>query len=617
MKIQKVNALFFLLVLFSLPSMAQQFLIQHLEPMNWWVGMKHPKLQLMVHGEDISLLQPFIDYPGVTLVNVEKTNNKNYLFVNLHIADNTRAGSFTILFKQGDKTRTKMNYRLDERMKNSADRKSFSASDSVYLIVPDRFSNGDANNDSKDNLAEKLNRGSSGGRHGGDIKGIRDNLDYISDMGFTMIWPTPLLENNQEIFSYHGYSTTDHYKIDGRFGTNSSYKDLVAAANKKGLGVIQDIVLNHIGSGHWWMRDMPAEDWINNLKNYTETSHKRTTVHDPHAAPEDMRLFTDGWFVKTMPDLNQRNPLLATYLIQNSVWWIEYANLSGIREDTYGYSDKNFLAAWGKYILEEYPNFNIVGEEWSSNTAIVASWQKGFKNYDGYQSYLPSVMDFPAHEALRNALIEEEGQNNGFNKLYETIANDFLYPEPSNLMVFTDNHDTSRIFSALNDSLHLYKNAIVFIATTRGIPQFFYGTEVLFRSPKERDDGAVRADMLGGWPKDKASAFTGLGLSPEQIQAQQFVKRIFNWRKENEAIKSGKLMHYAPEKSTYVYFRHTESKKVMVVLNKNAQDTQLDLARFQGMLKGHARGFDLLNNKTLDLTSTLSLKAMTPMIIQL
>ncbi len=611
---------YFLIGVFWLLSssvMASEAVIKHLEPLNWWVGMQHPHLQLMVHGNNIGLLTPEINYPGVSLTSTQTTDNKNFLFINLTIAATTKAGKFNIVFKSGDKLVAQVNYSLLEREKKSAERRGFDARDVIYLIMPDRFANGSVKNDSMADQQEKLNRSITGGRHGGDLKGMQEHLDYVAAMGFTMIWPTPLVENNQEHYSYHGYSATNHYKIDSRFGTNQDYKNYVAAVNRKGMGVIQDVVLNHIGSGHWWMQDMPAKDWINYPDNYTQTTHRRMAIHDPHAAPEDAKQFTDGWFVPTMPDLNQRNPLLATYLIQNSVWWIEYANLSGIREDTYSYSDKNFLSAWGKYLLEEYPHFNMVGEEWTGNQAIVASWQKGKRNDNGYVSYLPSLMDFPVHDAMRAALTENEGWSTGFMKLYETIANDFLYADPMNMVVFPENHDTSRIFSALDNNLDLFKNAMVLSATTRGIPQFFYGSEVLATSPKERDDGAVRSDMPGGWAGDKINAFTGKGLSAQQKDAQTFVKTLLNWRKTSDAIKTGKLMHFVPEKSTYVYFRYTDSKTVMVVLNKNAQDVQLDLARYQIMLKAKTSGKNILTGENVDLSKPLNLKAMTPQIIEL
>jgi glycosidase len=365
------------------------------------------------------------------------------------------------------------------------------------------------------------------------------------------------------------------------------------------------------------MKDMPAADWLNFPNEYVETTHRRTAIHDIHAAPEDAKKFTDGWFVRTMPDMNQRNSLLATYLIQNSIWWVEYADLSGIREDTYSYSDKEFLKQWGKAILDEYPNFNMVGEEWTSNHAIVALWQKGKHNDNGYVSYMPSMMDFPVHEAMRTGLVEEEGWGKGLIKIYETIANDFIYADPMRMVVFPDNHDTSRVYSALDDQLDLFKNAMVLSATTRGIPQYFYGSEVLFTSPKERDDGAVRADMLGGWAGDKVNAFTGKGLTAKQLEAQSYVRKLLNWRKTNQAISSGKLLHYVPEQSTYVYFRYTDNQRLMVVLNKNKQDITLDLTRYSGGMQGKSRGRNVMDESLVDLTKPLPLKAMTSVVIEL
>ena len=596
---------------------AAVFEIKHLEPLNWWVGMHNPQLQLMVNGDNISALTPSIHYPGVTLENTQTTDNKNFLFINLRIDPTAKPGNFIIAFKQSGKTVTQASYHLDARAAGSIERRGFDAHDAIYLLVPDRFANAKPGNDANPLLLEKPDRSQSGGRHGGDIKGMQDHLDYIAAMGFTMVWPTPLVENDQEHYSYHGYSNTNHYLIDARFGSNQDYKKFVAAANKKHIGVIQDLVLNHIGSGHWWMKDMPAADWLNFPDNYVGTTHRRSTVHDIHAAPEDTKQFTDGWFVPTMPDLNQRNPLLATYLIQNSIWWIEYANLSGIREDTYSYSDRNFLSAWGKAILDEYPHFTMVGEEWTSNQAIVSSWQKGKHNEDGYVSYLPSLMDFPLEDAMRKGLTAEEEWDKGLIQIYETLANDFVYPDPMHLVVFPENHDTSRIFSELNSNLDLFKTAMIFTATTRGIPQFFYGSEVLFTSPKQRDDGAVRADMLGGWAGDKVNAFTGKGLGSAQKEAQEFLKKLLNWRKTSNAIQEGRLLHYVPEKSTYVYFRYTNTEKVMVVLNKNAQDSQLDLARFQAALAGKTKGKDILTGASVDLSKPLQLSAMTSRVIAL
>jgi len=598
-------------------AQAKDYEIKHLEPLNWWVGMKHPELQLMVHGDNIAELEPAIAYEGVQLLGAERTDNKNYLFINLRIDEQTKPGKMTIAFKKGARAVTRVDYRLEARRADSANRSSFTSADAIYLITPDRFANGNPGNDSMSDVIEKVNRSSKDGRHGGDIQGMREHLDYIASMGFTMVWPTPLIQNDQPQYSYHGYSPTDHYHIDSRFGTNEDFKKYVAAANSKGMGVIQDIVLNHIGSGHWWMKDLPASDWLNFQTGFVPTNHQHTTVIDAHASAVDKKAFADGWFVDTMPDMNQRNPFMAKYLTQNTVWWIEYANLSGVREDTWSYSDKNFLSAWSKYVLEEYPNFNIVGEEMNSNPQILAYWQKGSKNHDGYQTWLPSLMDFPVVFLLPKIMNAPEARDSGFMNLYEMIASDFVYANPMNLVVFPDNHDTSRLLSLLHDDVNAMKTAVMFYATTRGIPQIYYGTEILAKSPIERDDGLVRSDMPGGWAGDKANAFTGKGLSAEQADMQRTLKTLMNWRKTSDAVTHGKLLHFVPEAGTYVYFRYTDKQKVMVVLNKNAKDSKLDLARFSEILGQAGKGKNILSGATVDLSAPLSLRAMESQVLEI
>jgi len=595
---------------------AAPYQIQHLEPMSWWIGMKHPELQLMVHGERIAELVPEIHHPGVRLSSVQGSDSPNYLFINLLIAADATPGSFDIRFKRGDQVVTTAAYQLEARRKDSALRRGFDASDAIYLLVPDRFANGDPANDSQTGLAEKAGRSNQNGRHGGDLRGMREHLDYMAELGFTMIWPTPLMENNQELYSYHGYSITDLYQIDARFGTNQEYREFVRAANKHQLGVIQDVVLNHIGTGHWWMKDPPAADWLNYAKGFVQTNNQHTTVQDIHAAPEERQRFLDGWFVETMPDLNQRNPLVARYLIQNTIWWIEYANLAGIREDTYSYSDPQFLARWSNTVMEEYPRLNIVGEEMNDNPYMVAYWQKGVENRDGYKSGLPTVMDFPTTDLMLSVLNDAESDTTGLIRLYETIAADFLYADPMRLMVFPDNHDRPRLYSLLHENLELFKSAILFTATTRGIPQYFYGTEVLIKSPIQRTDGLLRADMPGGWAGDRINAFTGAGLSPEQAEIQALMKRLLNWRKTSSAVTSGKLLHYIPNKGFYVYFRYDEKQTVMVVINKNRDDTSLDLARFGKILKGAKRGRNVCTNEPVDLSAPIRLKALESAVIE-
>jgi glycosidase len=607
-----------LLTLFCATSAySTTYQIAHLEPMNWWVGMHNPELQLMVHGEAIADLHPSVNYQGVTLTTVERTSNSNYLFINLHIANATAPGTLELQFSNKDGVQLRVPYRLESRRAGSAERSSFSAKDVIYLITPDRFANGNSANDNHPSMLETANRNSPISRHGGDIQGIAKNLDYIARMGFTMIWPTPMIENNQPEYSYHGYSPTNLYQMDPRMGSNEDYKNLVAAAHKKGIGFIQDIVLNHIGSGHWWMKDLPTHNWLNFQNGFVPTNNQHTTVLDIHAAPEDIENFTDGWFVATMPDMNQRNPLLARYLIQNTIWWIEYADLDGIREDTYAYSDKAFLAHWSKAVLDEYPHFNIVGEEMNSNPHILAYWQKGVINRDGYASNLPTLMDFPIVYLMPEVLNAEESSGDGLIKLYEMIANDFVYADPMKLMLFPDNHDMSRIYSLLHENLELFKTSLLFTATTRGIAQFYYGTEVLTKSPYKRDDGLLRADFPGGWDGDTVNGFTGKGLSADQKKAQTFLRQLLNWRKTSSAIAEGNLTHYLPENGHYVYFRSHERERVMVVINKNKMASTLNLTRFQRLLRGYERGENVVTNESIDLTKPLLLAPLESIVISL
>ena len=571
--------------------------VERIEPANWWVGMRHNRVELLVHGAGIAMATPRLSRKGVAIVDVQKTDNPNYLFVTVEVAADAKPGRFDIAFVEAGTVVATHAWRLDAREPGSAQRRGFDARDAIYLVTPDRFANGDPRNDSVAALREAANRANPDGRHGGDIAGIRKHLDYIAGMGFTQLWPTPLLENDQPDYSYHGYAITDLYKTDPRFGTNGDYLRLSREAKARGIGLIMDVVLNHIGSEHWWMRDLPARDWINNGGKFAPTNHRRTAIQDPHAAPKDRDAFTEGWFVPSMPDLNQRNPHLARYLIQNTLWWIETAGLSGIREDTFGYADTQFLSDWAKAVLEEYPGFSMVGEEWSANPAVVAHWQRGKANPDGHVPYMPSMMDFPLQLSLRTALVQADGWRDGVQggwmPLYETLADDFLYPDPNRLVVFAENHDASRLLAQLEGDLGLWKIGMAYVATMRGTPQFYYGSEVLLRGPKQRVDGLLRADMPGGWPGDTANAFTGQGLSAGQHDAQDYIRKLYQWRKRTPLLHDGKLMHFAPEDDVYVYFRYDDKapgKSVMVALNKGADAKPLALERFAAFLEGrHAR----------------------------
>ena len=596
-------------------AFAQQVRIDHLEPPFWWTGMQHKTVQLMVHGSDIANTAPELSHPGVRIDKVTRVANKNYLFIDLHIGAAARPGKFDIRFGSGANA-TRHSYQLLARDPGSATRQGFSSKDAIYQIMPDRFANGDPANDSVAGMGDKHDRTGGGTRHGGDIQGVIDRLDYIAAMGFTQIWPTPLVENNMPAYSYHGYAATNHYRIDARYGSNADFKRLADEARKRGIGIIQDVVLSHIGSSHWWMKDMPSPDWTNHGSSFVPTRHHRVSVQDPYGSKADKQNFTTGWFGPAMPDMNQTNPLVANYLIQNNIWWIEYAGLSGLRIDTYGYSDGAFLTEYTRRLMAEYPNLNLVGEEWHLSPAVVSRWQKGKKNFDGYTSSLPSLMDFPLAEAMRSALASKDPAS--FTSVYETVSLDYLYPNPGQLVLFEGNHDVARLFSVVGENLNLYKMNLAWLMTMPRIPQFYYGTEVLMTSTTgARDDASYRRDFPGGWADDKVDAFSGAGLTSLQREAQAFVRKLVNWRKTQPVIHSGKMMHYGAQDGTYAYFRYDGKKKVMVAFNKNAEAAVLPVARFSEMLAGVTSGVDVISGKSFALDTALTLPAHATVILEL
>ncbi|AFK04047.1 alpha amylase catalytic region [Emticicia oligotrophica DSM 17448] len=592
--------------------------IQHVEPLNWWVGLKNPNLQLLIHGENISETQPSINYAGVSIKKVNKADSKNYLFLDLVIAKTTKAGSFTINFKKAGKTVYTYNYSLLPKQQASAQMRGFNSSDVIYLITPDRFVNGDYSNDVVAGMKEaKINRGFDGGRHGGDIRGMINSLDYIANMGFTAIWPTPVLENNMSGYSYHGYAITNHYKVDPRYGTLDDYKELSTKARQKGIKLIFDEVLNHTGYGYWWTDDLPFKNWLNYPDTKTSTNHRRTVNQDLYASDYDKEFMKKGWFDRMMPDMNGENPYMANYLIQNTIWWIETLQLGGVRQDTYGYSDKTFLKNWSCAIMNEYPNFSIVGEEWSVNPLITSYWQRGKKNADGYNGCLTSIMDFPLQEALVNALKEKETWGKGLVVLYEALANDFVYADPSNILIMGDNHDMDRIFTQLNEDVDLTKMALGYLLTTRGIPQIYYGTEVLMQNTgHHKVDGLIRSDLPGGWKEDSVNVFTEKGLTEAQKSTKAYLKELLNWRKNNSVIAHGKTLHFAPFDGIYVYFRYDNKKTVMVVMNKNEKEIKLETKRFDEILQNKTSAKNILNNEIQTLKNGLTISPKSTMIFE-
>jgi len=610
------KTLFLFLTFVTLTLNAQ---IERVEPAFWWVGMKNPQVQLLVHGTEICNRQVIIQYPGIKILKVNRVCSPNYLFVSLEINPKiTKAGKFDILFKQPDKADLSFTYELKNRRIDSAKREGFNSSDVVYLLMPDRFANGDPTNDNVDSQPEKANRSLDNGRHGGDIKGLQDHLDYIRELGATAIWCTPVQENNYDKATYHGYAISDYYKIDPRLGNNDQYNDFVAASHKKGLKVIMDMVSNHCGIWAWWMNDLPMEDWIHQWPTYTQSNFKFTTIKDIHAANIDKKLFMDGWFDKTMPDMNQQNTYFWTYFIQNSIWWVEQANLDGIRMDTYPFNDRDAMAKWAKAITDEYPHFNIVGETGLYNSTDNAFWQKDASNKLNYNSQLPTVMDFVLQTAITTCFNEHGNpwEDLGMNRIYNTIANDYLYANINNILIFAENHDTQRFNNLVKEDLTKFKMAMSFLMTTRGIPQIYYGSEIGMTGNKDKSDGDIRRDFPGGWQGDSINAFSASGRTAAQNEYFNFLAKLLNWRKSKPVIHNGLLMQYVPENDTYVYFRYNDTETIMVIINNNETEQTLRTDRFVERLKGYTSGVDVITGKTYDLKSNLTIAKKTALILE-
>ncbi len=568
--------------------------LEHVEPPHWWIGFKDQSIQLLIKDDNIGAFKPDINYSGVSIEKVHSASSKNYLFIDLKISDKAKAGNFDIAFSNDDGVEKRHTYELKERLKSSDDFKGFDSSDAIFLITPDRFANEDESIDIVEGLKETIiDRTDGYGRHGGDLRGIISHLDYIENLGYTAVWPTPVLINDMPKGSYHGYAITDYYKVDPRFGALKDYIELSSELRSKGMKLIMDQVANHCGLEHWWMKDLPFEDWVNDQKNYEEniddwdykkykgSNHRRTTNQDLYAAEIDRSGNTDGWFVSAMPDLNQRNPFMAKYIIQNSIWWIETLKLGGIRQDTYPYPDKGFMADWAGAIMYEYSNFSIVGEEWSYNPLLVAYWQTGHQNKDGYESNLKSTMDFPMSKAIRDGLNEEESWDKGLVKMYEGLANDFNYTNPNDIMVFMDNHDKSRVFTEFGEDFTKTKMAMGYMLCLPRIVQVYYGTEILMDdTANPGDHGLIRTDFPGGWKDDTVNAFTSEGLTSDQKEMQNFMKKVLNYRKVSKAIHEGKTIHFAPFEGTYFLFRQFDNEVVVVMINKNEKPITLDLKRY-------------------------------------
>ena len=606
--------------------------VTRVEPLSWWVGMK-TDLQLLVQGAGISEYDVAIEGgKGVSVEKINKAESPNYLFVDVDVAADAQPGTYYIVFSK-DGQSFKYPYEIAAREAGSAERQSFTTADMVYLIMPDRFANGDASNDSTEDTAEDANRANGHGRHGGDIQGVIDHLDYISELGATYIWTTPFLEDNAPRGSYHGYAASDYYHIDSRFGSNELYKTLVEKAREKGIGIIMDIVPNHCGTEHWWMNDLPFQDWIHQFDTYTGTNVAFSTNMDPNASQKDLYIQESGWFVPSMVDMNLDNPYVLQYFIQWGVWWIEYSGLNGFRVDTYPYNEKGPASEWCKAIMTEYPNFNIVGECWTSSIPQLAYWQGGNANKDGFDSHLPSIMDFPLHDAMRAALAEDEGGwGMGMTKVYDILSHDFVYHDLSKMLIFPGNHDTARIGDMVRKDPRALKIAMTMMATMRGIPQIFAGDELMFVSSRPDNVGdhpGLRVDFPGGWEGDEIDLFTAEGreaqthntdgLKVEKGQAADlfnYVSRLFQWRKTADVIHNGKTVHFMTRDNTYAYFRYNDDAAVFVFINNTLEDKNVPWSYYSEITEGLHNGVDVLTGEPVEVSDATVVAPKTALVVE-
>ena len=625
---------FFVLAILSCMALSMKAApvnVDRIEPAFWFAGMKNSTLQLMVYGKDIREAEVTTDYPGVSVERLVKLDSPNYLLVYLNLSQ-AQPGTMTLTFKQSGKTK-KVKYELRKREMAGADRKGFTNADVLYMLMPDRFSSGKTDNDQIKGMREyKNDRNKPSLRHGGDLEGIRQHLDYFNELGVTALWFTPVLENNSpdrhsNVSTYHGYATTDYYKVDPRFGSNDEYRRLADEAHQHGLKIVMDMIFNHCGFDHPWVSDIPSKDWFNTdewLENnpegkpnekYVQTSYKLTPVMDPYASQIDMKETVDGWFVTTMPDLNQRNEHVMTYLIQNSIWWIETVGIDGIRMDTYPYADRDGMARWMKELDDEYPNFNTVGETWVTEPGYTAAWQKDSK-VNKKNSYLKSVMDFTFFDRFNQARHEEtDGWWQGYNRVYNGLVYDYLYPNPSYVMAFLENHDTDRFLGNGCDTLAL-KQGLALLLTMNRTPQLYYGTEILMNGTKAVTDGYVRQDFPGGFPGDKRNAFTREGRTDAENAMFDWCSKLLHWRQGNDLIIKGKQTQFIPWKGVYVLARTYQGRSVMTILNGTSKPASMDVKRYAEIIGSHTSATDVITGQKVNLTSNIALSPRQALIIE-
>lgn len=585
-----------------------------IEPTYWWTGMNNPTLQVMIYGKDVANSEVSINNPRVSIAEKKLTDNPNYLFLYLNIKD-AKAGTFKIELKNGRKKKI-VKYELKERIPNSANRESFSEKDNVYLIMPDRFVNGNPLNDNVKGYVQGADRSSLDFRQGGDIEGMIQKVPYLADLGITALWTTPLLENKADAYSYHHYSCSDYYKIDPRLGTNDDYLRLSKIARQYGIKLIIDIVPNHCGSGHWWMQDIPAKDWFNTWNSFTPSNYRMTAWTDPHRSEADLKRLTKGWFSNTQPDFNLSNKLVFDYLTQAYIFWIERAEIAGIRVDTYPYNDIQVASNFVQTIRNEYPKMNVVGECWVKTPAEIAYYQSGNNNKDGFDSRLQSVMDFVLKDKLSEVFNEKEGWETGTAKFYNHFAQDFVYPNTDLIMNFVDNHDIDRYSTSVKGDVKKYKMGLAILVASRGYPQIYYGTEIMLDGIPGDYQGH-RFTFPGGWKDDKRDAFTPEGRTAKENEVFDYLKKLLNYRKANSVLQNGKMTQFIPENDVYVFFRYNDEKTVMVICNNNDTETVLNTKRFAERIKDFETGVDITSKKTFNVKEPIKIPEKTVLLLEL
>jgi len=590
--------------------------LERVEPMFWWTGMKNPKLQLIVHGNNIAASSVSITYPGVKLAAVHKVENPNYLFLDLVISSAAKPGKFTISFK---KSTGNLSYVYELKQRNTSPNRAQGVTnkDLIYLLMPDRFSNGDPSNDVKQGMLEtRLNRDSMYYRHGGDIQGVIDHLGYLKDLGVTAVWLTPEVENDEPSASYHGYAVTDHYKVDPRYGTNELYKQFVDKCHAMGLKVVKDLVHNHVGTEHWFIKDMPMKSWVHQWPKYTQSNFRDAAMMDPHVSAIDRKVMEQGWFDHRMADMNENNPYVQNYITQNHIWWVEYAGVDGFRLDTYPYNDPVYMADWAKKVQAEFPHLSIFGETLVWSVANQAFFTQGNTVNRGFDTHLPGVTDGLVKDAIAEALNGKEGWTDGVNRLYNVLAQDFMYQDATRNTIFVDNHDMSRFLSIVGEDVTKFKSGMAMLLTLRGVPQLYYGDEILMKN-FSNPDGKVRMDFPGGWVGDKQNKFTAAGRSKEENEVFNYIRTLARFRIGSSALQTGKLMQYIPQSGIYVYFRYDAKQTVMVVYNSTEKEATASTDRYDERMNGYHNAINVITGGQISNLKQLSIPAKGVLVLEL